>query len=647
MDNKETKAQKTPKKKGPIRFEAIIPTIIVVALLAAYMTFFFDSNLRSGIEWVGTRVHGAEINVGNLNTSFINGTMKIENIQVTDKTKPENNMIQIGQIRLGLVWDALLRAKFVVSDAAIEDIGINAKRKRPGRILPKSDPSRSQINEIETAALDVTKEKYNKNILGDLATVAGGVDPNAQLKEMQNDLKSEKKIAELKASLKEKENAWKERIAKLPGKEKFAALKQEFKALKFDSKNTVQFLKDIQKADKILKEADKEVKAITSAANDLNKEVNAAGKDIGQVDKWVKEDIADLQTRLKIPSLDVGDLSKSIFLNMLNEKIGPYQKYIVLAKEYMPPPKSERTKTKSEPLVAPRKRGEGRTYKFPITKKSYPLFWLQKATISSKSNEGGFSGDISGNLTNVTSTPAWVGKPATLDIKGDFPAQQVMGLDAQVVFDNRKEPTQSTLKGSIQSFPMEPLSLSDSDDLTFKVNNLVGRSRFNGKVVGEKMALNIANVYDKVQYDIDSKNKDVKQLFTAAAAGIPAINLRASVKGKISALAWSIDSNLGRELGKGLKKQVQEKIDQAKKQLEAFVYGRINKEKAALDNQFKGLKNQVDSQVNGKKAELEREKKKMTAQIEQQKKSGQKKEQKKLEKKGKKLLKDLKKSLKF
>ncbi|MEZ4873256.1 MAG: TIGR03545 family protein [Bdellovibrionales bacterium] len=641
-------SQEKPKKaKGPIRFEAIIPTILITVLVGAYMTYFFDANLRSGIEWVGSRVHGAEINIANISTSFINGNMQIDGIQITDKTKPEQNMLQIGQIRFGLVWDALLRAKFVVSDAAIEGIAIHAKRKRPGQIFKKDDPSRKEINKIETAALDITKEKYNKNILGDLATVAGGVDPNSQLKEMQADLGAEKKINDLKLDIKNKENAWKERIAQLPGQDKFKALESQFKALKFDSNNPQQFLKDIQEADRIIKEADQHIKTITTTANELNGEVNAVGKELGQVDQWIQQDIADLQNRLNIPSLNVGDLSKSLFLNLISEKIAPYQKYIVLAKEYMPPPKDKNAKAADAPMVTPRQRGQGRTYRFPVTATSYPLFWLQKGTISSKSNEGGFSGDISGTIANFTTNPRRVGKPATLEISGDFPHQQVMGLKANVVIDNRQQPTKSTLSGSVASFPMEPLVLSDSKDLKFKVTNLVGRSSFAGQMVDDRMAVNIKNIYDQVKYDIQSNNKDVEQIFVAAANGVPRITLDAGVKGKFSSLAWSVDSNLGRELGSGLKKQVQEKIDQAKKQLEAYVYGRVGKEKQALQAQYNQLQSQINNQVNGKKQQLENEKKQLMAQLDQKKKSGENQQKQKVEEKSKKLMNDLKKKLKF
>ncbi len=63
-ENKDTKEVKTPKKKGPIRFEAIIPVLVLSLLTFAYFSYYFDRHLKSLIEYVGTQGNGAEVNVG-------------------------------------------------------------------------------------------------------------------------------------------------------------------------------------------------------------------------------------------------------------------------------------------------------------------------------------------------------------------------------------------------------------------------------------------------------------------------------------------------------------------------------------------------------------------------------------------------------
>ena len=52
-------AEKKPKKKGPIRFEAVLPFTIIVLVVWAYFFFFFDNHLRAGMEYFGTNANGA------------------------------------------------------------------------------------------------------------------------------------------------------------------------------------------------------------------------------------------------------------------------------------------------------------------------------------------------------------------------------------------------------------------------------------------------------------------------------------------------------------------------------------------------------------------------------------------------------------
>ena len=62
------------KKKGPIRFEAIIPMIIFGSLFYVYTFFFLDGHLKKVIEIAGLYSYRAEINVESVNLSFWNAS---------------------------------------------------------------------------------------------------------------------------------------------------------------------------------------------------------------------------------------------------------------------------------------------------------------------------------------------------------------------------------------------------------------------------------------------------------------------------------------------------------------------------------------------------------------------------------------------
>jgi uncharacterized protein (TIGR03545 family) len=112
----QTAEPKKKKAKGPIRYEAIIPVVVISLLTFLYFSFYFDLHLKKLVEYVGTQANGAEVNVDGIRTSFIRGSFDLDRLQVTNAEQPSHNALEIGNVHFGFLWDALLRAKFVVEE---------------------------------------------------------------------------------------------------------------------------------------------------------------------------------------------------------------------------------------------------------------------------------------------------------------------------------------------------------------------------------------------------------------------------------------------------------------------------------------------------------------------------------------------------
>ena len=127
---------KKNKSQGPIRWNAIIPFLIISTLIYFYLVLFFDTHMKNAIEWVGYKALGTEVNIGQFKTSFIKGHVQISKIELTDGEQPEFNSLELGDIRFNLNWDALLRVKFVIEEIAVEGVQFMSKRKYPGKVAP-------------------------------------------------------------------------------------------------------------------------------------------------------------------------------------------------------------------------------------------------------------------------------------------------------------------------------------------------------------------------------------------------------------------------------------------------------------------------------------------------------------------------------
>jgi uncharacterized protein (TIGR03545 family) len=608
--SKETPLKK--KKKGPIRYEAIIPITIVFLLFFAYFKFFFDIHLKAGMEMGGTYANGAEVNIGSLSTSFFNASLDIRDIQVTNKETPTQNVLQIGTIQFKALWDALLRGKVVIPLAAVTDIMINTARKRPGRVLPVKKSSEDNVQSMKSSALDVTNKVLEGSIFGDLAAIAQGDNYKEKLKEMEGNLKTSQFIQKMETELQAKEKLWKERIEKLPQKDELKKLEDRVKALKVDGKDPKAILAAVKEAEAIYKEVDEKYKTIKNTSGELSGDLKIYKNLYGDIKKYVDEDLKDLEGKLGIPSLDPKDIAMRIFGRQFAKEIYRAEKYMRLAREYMPPPKKDRQK----PSITPRERQTGKNFKFRITK-GYPKLWIQKATVSSKASAEGFSGSIGGEILHISDAPSSIAQPMEAKLTGEFPKSQMYDVMIHAVVDHRTENAKEYGTVKIGAFPLKDMMLSQSSDVTFGFQQATGSSVLKVELLDEGVSLNFDATFDKIAYLIEAKSSKAKEILTNISSNLGALTLNGSASGTWSNLNLDLNSNIGTKLQEALKQELNKQVAELKEKLRNEVNKKIEGEKEKLmgkvgDFEKKygvSLKNQEDA-MNSLKGKLEEEKKK-------------------------------------
>lgn len=635
----EKKVPKAKKPKGPLRTELFVPVFIVIGLIVAYVHFFLDSHIKWGIEKGATYIHGAQVDLAQFQSSLFGGNAKMLGLQITDKEQPEKNLIEIGEMRFEFLWDALLRAKIVINDASIIDIKLASPRKRKGWVRPPEPPGQESnaLAKLENTVLTQLEDQNQENLLGSISQLAQGMDEKDILKNIEGELKAEKRINELKNSLKEKEKLWKERIDSLAGGDEFKKLEARAKELKFDTKNPVQFASDLKTIKEIAKEAEAKVNEIKKSGKDLKGDIGSFSRDISSIDDWVKQDIEDIEKRLKIPKLDAAAFSKSLFMKMFSDKLVSVQKYSELAKEYVPLPNKK--KSEAEKII-PRERGKGRTYLFPV-KTGYPLFWLKRSEITSRSTPGGLSGDLDGLITNVTNNQVLIDQPTLAQIKGSFPNQNIQGILGLAKMDHRKEPFEKSLELIVGSYPLKNLVLSNSKSVKLAVTETNTASQFNASLIGENINIELKNQFRSPEYAIEADSSTTQRILNDVIGKISLITLDANAKGRWDKLRLDIDTNLGRAISDSFQAFMKTEIASIKEKIRAQVDSRIQGEKEKLEAEYAKLKNSVEKVMSKKDAEVDKAKSGVDKMMDST--SNKKSEAKdKLKEKGKELLKKLK-----
>jgi uncharacterized protein (TIGR03545 family) len=599
------KPQKVP---GPIRTGAVIPTLALFLIAFVFIKFFFDHSLKSGIEWVGTNTVGAEVNIGRVKTSFINGSFVLSDLQITDKSDPTTNALQIGQIRFAFSWDALLRLKFVVRDAGIDGIAISSPRQHAGWVKPAPSQSQTAQRANEPGALEKIETQVSSQVHG-----LGSQDPMAGLNQLLNGtnqshlaealksgLKSEARIKELQAEVKTKQKEWQDKLAHLPQKKDFDELAAQAKTLKFDLKNPKEFAENLKTAKDLKDRADSKLKEIRGTTDQIKADADQMMARYKEIDSLVNEDLKNVQSGLNLSDLNAKDLSRSLFANYLTQKLGGYAKYLALAKKYTQSSKQSGAKEKEE--LIPHKRGSGKTYRFPITT-GYPLLWIQKATISSKATDDGFSGNVNGELTNLTSDPHLVGRPTVLEATGDFPRTGVMKAHLKMVLDHVDTPTDS-INLNVGAFPLKNLVLANSTELNLSLREAVGQSNISAVYQNSVLNFEMENTFKNAQFSVESQGA-VRDILTEVLKDIPQVQMKAQARGALDRLNISVDSNLGSDLSRGLQKLIQAKLDAVRKQIKDEIENRISGPKKQLTEEINKATGQANSDASAQKQQAE------------------------------------------
>ncbi|WP_413290379.1 TIGR03545 family protein [Bdellovibrio sp. HCB337] len=654
--------EKTPKVKkpqGPIRWNAVIPFAIICALVFAYFHFFFDLHLRKTLEWGGYKAVGAEVNIGKLDTSFFKASLRIQNIEITDAEKPAQNMLEIGDIRWGMSWDALLRAKILVNEAIIENIQFATTRKHPGKVAPPEPPPKpgpgaveQEATRLKEEALAKAQEEYANNMLGDLAAILGGSDANAQLGKIEGSLNSKKRAQELEAEIKGKQKLWDEKMKALPQGKDIQALNDRLNKVKIKDFKTPQELQaSVKEIEDISKQGDAYYKQIGSTASELEKDLKKMEADIRELDGLVKADIKALETRFRIPSINTKDLTRALFNKYLGKYIAKINHYRAMAEKYLPPKYAAKISGKpaqqeveeEEIPIQPHPREVGVTYEFG-RKNSYPLLWIKKAAISSQAGMSPKAGNIRGEILDITTHQALTGRPTVASLAGDFPADQIKDVLLKLVLDNTQADSLITYKMAVGSYPINGTDLVNSSDVKIALKSATGKLDIDGELKALRdFKMNLNNQFTTANFDISAKDGNVDSILKNTFAGLPAINLTGSASGHLPSISFDVASNMGSELEKGLRKQVEAKIAEARKQIEEYINKEIGKNREQIDKQIKQMRGQFDGEVKKAQGQLDAQKKQAEAKINQAKKDAENQGKKEAEKQGKKAADALKK----
>ncbi|MEQ1722338.1 MAG: TIGR03545 family protein, partial [Pseudobdellovibrio sp.] len=560
---------------------------------------------------------GTELNIGEFKSSFIKGNVHISKIELTNRETPNFNSIELADVKFDLNWDALLRVKFVIEEIAVEGIQFMSKRASPGKVAPPEPESNEPgfAQQLQDKALNKLDKDNQNNILGDAAQFLKTGKFDDQIKNIEGQLASKKLLEEMNSKWTAKRTEWDAKIKALPTGPELTALNERFNKIKFkDFANLQELDASVKEADSIVKEIDSKTKQVQELKSQLDADLKSIDQDYKAIDQQIKTDIATIKSRFKIPKIDAASFAKSLFMSYLTPYMQKLDNYKVLATKYLPPKyakmvNGEKKESEADDRIQPHPRSEGVSYEFPKTN-GYPMFWIQKISLSSKSNTQADYGDFQGLISNVTSNQRQIGKPTTVKIDGSFNKMKLQGIHLDAMLNNINKEAVVKYEFGINSYPISNLVLSETKEASISIPATDSNLITSGEVIGFKTYdLKLNNTFSNVNFKIGSENSTIDEILKSTLGKINKFDLQASAKGELKNLDIDIRSSLGGDLERAFQSLLQNKINEANEKLQAAINSEIAKLKTQFNSQVESLKTQAQGEVKKLQTQIDGQKK--------------------------------------
>lgn len=614
MTTQTTSANPMPKVKRvlPIRTGVLTLLTLFIAGVWFYFAVFFDEHMRWLLQKGLTYANGAEANIASLTANSRDASLIIRGVQMTDDRQPQNNWLQVEQLRFALSWEGLLRARFVVDDASVLGVGLNIPRKKAGFVLPqeKKNEATSKSNAIVDVANDYFKTTAAGTLFEDLVDLKKGFDPKAKLAALRADLNSEKKIKELQEHVNTFEKDWYANRDKIKNDPEYRNIENDVNALKTKKVKTpaeaVAAAQEVEALRKKIEIKTREVQTIVANTQAQLKTIEQEKKALPHV---IADDVKALQAQLKLPDIKVEDLSAVIFgpqiKKWLDQGLFYYNKGKDLYARIKSTTPEQARQAKEKAALVGHERRHGRDYEFPMMHRTLPRFYLRKSELSMFEEGQTKTEAIHSTLTDLSSNPALVPQPIKWQLAGNLTAHGIQGIFADAVFDHRSDAFKESFQFGVKEVPLADYVLAQSKEAKIWLAKAHMAVSTQGHITADGLALENTLQLNQAAYRAQAEGKDLERILTGVLAGVSNTKLHTQLGGSWTNLKMSMASDVGKSLQHAVQQQFAAEVANARLEAEKYVDNRIQKERKQLDAKITDLESQVAATHNQYVAQLQ------------------------------------------
>ena len=589
-------AAKPKKKKGPVRTEAVVPLVIVLAIVWAYFFFFFDGHLRRAVEYGATAANGAEVDVAGLRTSFVNARLQLTGLQVTSKQDPARNSLEAGSIAVDFSWDALLRLKLVADEVTVDGVAWDTARSSPGRVLPEKQPEQQSFTD---KLQDQVAARSKGSGLARIVDFVKTFDAEKTLGELK-ELGSVKKAKELQAQAK---TQLAELGAQMDALEKAAdlgAMQKDLDKINVKSKNPAELKQSLDALMRLKTAGEQKATTVKSSVATVRQGLDTVKDLPASLQASVAQDRKALEAKLDLPDLDAQGLTTALFGDALVGRVAQLRGYVALARKYMPAGKAK----KPDDTPKPQPHAVGQTFHFPITR-GYPSLWLRHGRISGGASADGKVGAFEGELHDLATDQSVTGKPFVLEAAGDLPQQGLSGVSVALTMDHRTATPVETMRLHVGSFPVAAQTWAQSDSFQLGITRARGAADAEVSVGGDTLDLTGKATLREATFTRSAKSQMLADVLARVTGSLSTVAVSAKVVGPWDKPEVTLESSLGTALTDAFEAELKDQLGRARGMITARIEEQLAPYEKQLQDQVGAGREKLEQRLGGVTGKLD------------------------------------------
>ncbi len=598
-----------------IRWRALLPLVIVLALIIGGTILFIDPAVRRGVEAGGTAAVGAKVDLARATVGVLDGHVILGGLQVTNPNRPMTNLVEIEEMVFDVGMLPALEKKIVIDSMAVRGMRFNTPRKTSGALPKSNTSSRPEEPSAVRRAVDDWLAQVKIPPL-ELSTLTQTVNVAGISAESLATLRAARAARDFADTAKTRFVSGLTALDPRPTVDSAEALANRLK----DASLRTLGINGVRKAVTDARRAIKDLDALNDKLKQFETTTKADVRTIGQRVEAIpaarQQDYAYARSLLRLPTFEIPAIGPQIFSGVVAEKVGEVMYWVQMAERYVPPGLQRQLKP-----GAKRVRMDGTDVLFP-KEKTYPTFLARLAELSlAIGGADAATGEYSARVVGATSQPAVFGQPTRFLVSRTAGAVGPRDVRIYGALDHRSAPVRDSLRATLRGVPLPTMPVAGLG-ATVALNE--GLSELVLEREGEQLSgtwlwksTSVSWIRDSVASTKTSTPamKLVEDALWRAMSRINSVEVEARFEGTVTKPRLAIRTNIAEAIAGALKAQLGEEVRKAEQQVRAKVDALVDEKVAEARAKADEVKNEAERRIAEERAKLEAQKAALEAKL--------------------------------